>query len=122
MSIWLSRLSMMQVLLDIVKKTGASKVYCQGEATYEEAQVERRVASALKTENAQLKTSWSSTLFDIDALPFKLADLPSTHGAWLLSTCAMSIPSLRFAWVVSGGKLICAHCKLFCSAVISSVL
>lgn len=71
----------MQVLLDIVKKTGASKVYCQGEASYEEAQVEKCVAAALKTENAQLKTSWSSTLFDINALPFKLADLPSTHGA-----------------------------------------
>ena len=71
---------MMQVLLDVVKKVGASKVYCQGEATYEEAQVERRVASALRAENAQLKTSWSSTLFDIDALSFKLAELPSTHG------------------------------------------
>ena len=71
----------MQVLLDIVKKVGASKVYCQSEATYEEAQIEKRVAAALRTEDTQLKTSWSSTLFDIDALPFKLADLPSTHGA-----------------------------------------
>jgi len=70
-----------QVLLDIVKKVGASKVYCQSEATYEEAQIEKRVAAALRTEGTQLKTSWSSTLFDIDALPFKLADLPSTHGA-----------------------------------------
>ena len=72
---------MVQVLLDIVKNSGASKVYCQSEASYEEAQVEKSVAAALKTENAQLKTSWSSTLFDIKALPFKLADLPSTHGA-----------------------------------------
>ncbi|CAL5228304.1 g11410 [Coccomyxa viridis] len=80
-----------EVLLDIVKKTGASKVYCQGEATYEEAQVERRVASALKTENAQLKTSWSSTLFDIDALPFKLADLPSTHGQFRAQVAHLSV-------------------------------
>ena len=71
------------MLLDIVKKVGASKVYCQGEATYEEAQVEKSVASALRTENVELKTSWSSTLFDIDALPFKLADLPATHGPQL---------------------------------------
>ena len=55
-------------------------MYCQSEATYEEAQVEKRVEAALKTEDAKLKTSWSSTLFDISALPFKLADLPSTHG------------------------------------------
>ena len=75
-----SQLENLQVLLDIVRKTGASKVYCQSEATYEEAQIEKQVSSALSTENAQLKMSWSSTLFDIEALPFRLADLPSTHG------------------------------------------
>ena len=75
-----SQVENLQVLLDIVRKTGASKVYCQSEATYEEAQIEKQVASALSTENAQLKTSWTSTLFDIEALPFRLADLPSTHG------------------------------------------
>ena len=64
----------------MVKEVKASNVYCQSEATYEEAQVEKRVEAALKTEDAKLKTSWSSTLFDIGALPFKLADLPSTHG------------------------------------------
>ena len=42
--------------------------------------MEKRVEAALKTEDAKLKTSWSSTLFDIGGLPFKLADLPSTHG------------------------------------------
>ena len=63
-----------------MKEVKASNVYCQSEATYEEAQVEKRVEAALKTEDAKLKTSWSSTLFDISALPFKLADLPSTHG------------------------------------------
>lgn len=68
------------MLLDIVRQTRAANVYCQAEATYEEAQVEQRVAAALRTENARLKTSWSATLFDIEALPFKLADLPSTHG------------------------------------------
>ncbi len=73
------------MLLDVVRKVGASRVYCQSEATYEEAQIEKQVASALSTENAQLKTSWSSTLFDIEALPFRLADLPSTHGLFLAS-------------------------------------
>ena len=77
------------MLLDIVRRVGASKVYCQSEATYEEAQVEKQVASALSTENAQLKTSWSSTLFDVEALPFRLADLPSTHG---LSPAPQPIP------------------------------
>ena len=76
----LSRGALLQVLLDIVKRVGAAKVYCQSEATYEEAQVEKHVASALRTENVERKMSWSSTLFDIDDLPFKLADLPSTHG------------------------------------------
>ena len=65
-----------------MKEVKASNVYCQSEATYEEAQVEKRVEAALKTEDAKLKTSWSSTLFDISTLPFKLADVPSTHGTF----------------------------------------
>ena len=77
----------LQVLLSIVKEVKASNVYCQSEATYEEAQVEKRVEAALKTEDAKLKTSWSSTLFDISALPFKLADLPSTHGTLAHAGC-----------------------------------
>ena len=70
-----------------MKEVKAANVYCQSEATYEEAQVEKRVEAALKTEDAKLKTSWSSTLFDISALPFKLAGLPSTHGTLAHAGC-----------------------------------
>lgn len=70
----------MQVLLEVARKVGASKVYCHSEVTYEEAATEKRVAAALKAEDIQLKTVWGSTLFDVEDLPFKIEDTPASHG------------------------------------------
>ncbi len=69
-----------QVLTDLAKKVGASKVFCHSEVTYEEDLTEKQVAAALKVEDIQLKASWGSTLYSPDDLPFKLGDLPATHG------------------------------------------
>lgn len=69
--------------MDLAKKVGASKVYCHSEVTYEEDVTEKRVAAGLKTEDIQLKPVWGSTLFGLDELPFKLQDLPDTHGTFL---------------------------------------
>jgi hypothetical protein len=69
--------------MDLAKKVGASKVYCHSEVTYEEDLTEKRVAAALKTEDIQLKACWGSTLYSPDELPFKLGDMPATHGPFL---------------------------------------
>jgi deoxyribodipyrimidine photolyase len=68
------------VLVDLARKVGASRVYCHTEVSYEEAAAEKRVAAALRAEDIQLKSCWGSTLFDADELPFKIEDVPPTHG------------------------------------------
>lgn len=74
-------LCQLQVLVDLAKKVGASKVYCHSEVTYEEDLTEKQVSAALKTEDIQLKACWGSTLFSPDELPFEMDKVPPTHGA-----------------------------------------
>lgn len=90
--------------MDLAKKVGASKVYCHSEVTYEEDLTEKRVAAALQTEDIQLKACWGSTLYSPDELPFKLVDMPATHGPFLdllESTCSKILP------IVSGCASAC---------------
>jgi deoxyribodipyrimidine photolyase len=77
-----------EVIPEIVRKIGASAVYCQSEPTYEENQVELRVKSALKGGGgcgARLQSFWGGTLHALDDLPFTLTSLPQTFEQYRAS-------------------------------------
>ncbi|KAK9918887.1 hypothetical protein WJX75_007839 [Coccomyxa subellipsoidea] len=80
-----------EILMDLAKKVGASKVYCHSEVTYEEDLTEKRVAAALNTEDIQLKACWGSTLYSPDELPFKLGDMPATHGEFRSAVASLPV-------------------------------
>ena len=65
-----------EVLGELVRKIGAGTVYCHSEVTHEEQQVENRVGEAVKAIGAQLRSFWTNTLHDIEALPFELPEMP----------------------------------------------
>jgi deoxyribodipyrimidine photolyase len=77
-----------EVIPEIVRKTGASAVYCQSEPTCEENQVESKVKSALEGGGgcgARLQSFWGGTLHALDDLPFTLASLPQTFEQYRAS-------------------------------------
>ncbi|BDA46732.1 Cryptochrome DASH [Coccomyxa sp. Obi] len=80
-----------EVLVDLAKKVGASKVYCHSGVTYEEDHTEKQVAAALKTEDIQLKACWGSTLYSPDELPFEMDKVPPTHGEFRTAVASLPI-------------------------------
>lgn len=65
-----------EVLVDLARRIGAAAVYCHTEVTYEERQVERSVADALRGVGAKVNAFWTNTLHHSEDLPFALKDLP----------------------------------------------
>ena len=75
-----------QVLPELATKVGAGRVFCHAEVSFEESAAEARVAAALKSHDIALKAHWDSTLHRPGELPFKIEDMPATHGVlWHLS-------------------------------------
>eukprot|EP00850_Spirogloea_muscicola_P017426 SM000149S01361 [mRNA] locus=s149:269331:272843:- [translate_table: standard] len=70
------------VLLKLAKATGADALFVHQEVTAEELRTEERVATVLKDEGVETKFFWGSTLYHVDDLPFKLADMPSSYGSF----------------------------------------
>ena len=71
------------MLPHVAAAVGAGAVYCHGEVTAEEQQVERAVAAALDRQGARLMATWGGgTLFHQEDLPFKIQDMPASYGGW----------------------------------------
>jgi hypothetical protein len=56
-------------------------VFCHGEVSYEEVEVQRRVATALGTDSVELREFWGSTLYHPDDLPFSIGATPTSYSA-----------------------------------------
>jgi len=65
-----------EVVTELARRVGAAAVYCHTEVTYEEQQVESRVAEAVKAAGVKFQTFWTNTLHHLDDLPFALASMP----------------------------------------------
>ena len=70
------------VLAELAKEIGADGIYAHYEVSHDEMETEERIESAMKEENVEVKYFWGSTLYHIDDLPFKMEDMPSSHGAF----------------------------------------
>jgi deoxyribodipyrimidine photolyase len=71
-----------EVLLDLARTIGAEAVYANQEVSSEELKCESKVSAAMAEEGIDAKFFWSSTLFHIEDLPFKLDGMPSTYSAF----------------------------------------
>lgn len=63
-------------LLEIAKTYNATKIFSKVEVGYEEQQTEKLVAGSLATISCSLCTCNTSTLHDVNDLPFTIIDLP----------------------------------------------
>ncbi|XP_022151638.1 blue-light photoreceptor PHR2 [Momordica charantia] len=79
------------VLVELAKEIGADAVYAHYEVSHDEMKTEERIESAMKEENVEVKYFWGSTLYHIDDLPFKMEEMPSSHGAFREKVQGLSV-------------------------------
>ncbi|KAL5561447.1 hypothetical protein UlMin_031194 [Ulmus minor] len=70
------------VLVELAKAIGADAVYAHREVSHDEVKAEEKIESAMKEENVEVKYFWGSTLYHVEDLPFKLADMPSNYSGF----------------------------------------
>ncbi|GLC37195.1 hypothetical protein PLESTF_001428600 [Pleodorina starrii] len=83
-----------EVVPELAARVGAGAVYCQAEATEEEAQIEGRVRAALERDGCQLRAAWGGTLYHLDDLPFKLSTMPTSYAEFRARVAGLSVRPL----------------------------
>lgn len=85
-----------QVLAELAEKYKANVVYAQKEIASEETDVESSVTTALKTKGISLELIWGKTLYHLDDIPYKPAEIPLTSKAFRINTTKATNPRPLF--------------------------